>query len=122
MKTALILALLAAAAVFATEITAQLPSELMGNFTMQTVSTGVVPHLQGAYPGTEQGLPSLPELPWTVPLPSGARAVSLESRATWETVDGGISVSPLPAPTPLILEAGTPAVTGTDEILSLLHI
>ncbi|MCD6588479.1 MAG: hypothetical protein J7K88_08005, partial [Candidatus Fermentibacteraceae bacterium] len=116
MKTVTMLVLLISAAVFATGITAQLPSELVEDYTLQTISTGVVPHLQGAYPGTEQGLPSLPELPWTLPLPSGERAVSLESTAVWETVAGGVSISPLPAPLPLILEAEASAVTGRDEI------
>jgi len=116
MNTVLILVLLISAAVSATEITAQFPSELVANYTLQTISTGTVPHLQGAYPGTEQGVPSLPQLPWTLPLPSGERAVSLKSTAIWETVAGGVSISPLPAPLPLILAAEASAVTGRDEI------
>jgi hypothetical protein len=116
MKTVLILVLLTTATVFATEITAQFPSELMTDCALQAVPSGIIPYLSGAYPGTEEGLPSLPELPWAVPLSSDERAVSVESRAVWETVASDISVSPLSAPTPLILEAEASAVTGTDGI------
>ena len=103
MRTVLMLALLTSTAVFATETTARFPSELVADYTLQAVSTGVVAHLRGAYPGAEQGFPSLPELPWTVTLPSGEKAVSVKCRAVWETVAGDVSISPLPAPLPLIL-------------------
>lgn len=64
--------------------------------------------LQGAYAGTEAGLPLLPEYSTIIEMNPGLEPIRIINiKAEWETVAEEISIPPLPAPTPLIF--------GTDE-------
>lgn len=119
MKTGLILLLLVSLTVYAASITAELPSDIISTCHLPVTSTGVIPQMQGAYPGDEAGFPSLPELPWNIPLPAGERAISItSSSAVWENIADNIIIPPLPAPTPLILDVQVISVQAVDEVYS----
>ncbi|MEA3266453.1 MAG: C25 family cysteine peptidase, partial [Candidatus Fermentibacteria bacterium] len=118
MKALVLLALIFSMAAYSTTFTEELPAEMLGIIQMHTTSDGVVPQLSGAYSGTEEGLPSLPELPWSVLLPPGERAASVTSTATWETIGVNIAIPPLAAPTPLSLDAEVASVQSVEEVYS----
>lgn len=118
MKALVLLALILSMAAYSTTVTGELPAEMLGTIQMHTTSAGLVPQLQGAYPGTEEGFPSLPELPWSVLLSTGERAASVTSTATWETIGVNITIPPLAAPTPLTLDAEVASVQPVEEVYS----
>lgn len=112
------LLLLVSLTVYPATITSELPSDIISACYLQVTSVGVSPIMQGAYPGTEAGFPSLPELPWCVPIPAGDRAISLTSSTVWENIADNIIIPPLPAPTPLILDAEVTSAQPVVEIYS----
>lgn len=99
-------------------ITAELPSGFISNYSLHITSDGIIPGIPGAYAGTETGFPFMPELPWNVPLPSGSRAISISSNATWESMAHGIIIPPLTEPVPLIFKSDVASAQPVIEVYS----
>ncbi|MCK5133314.1 MAG: T9SS type A sorting domain-containing protein [Candidatus Sabulitectum sp.] len=118
MKAGVLLAFLFSMAVYAATVTAELPADMVGTCYLPVTRSGVVPQVSSAYPGAEEGFPSLPELPWTVHLPAGEKALSVTSSATWETIAEKINIPPLPSPMPLILDVEVTSPRAVEEIYS----
>ncbi|MCK4671293.1 MAG: hypothetical protein KAT47_02040, partial [Candidatus Aegiribacteria sp.] len=60
MKTGLILLFLVSLTVYPATITVELPDNIISTCYLPVTSTGVIPQMQGAYPGVEAGFPYLP--------------------------------------------------------------
>ncbi len=118
MKIGLILLFLVSLTVCAATMTVELPADIISTCFLPVTPSGVIPQMPGAYPGVEAGFPFLPELPWSIPLPAGDRAISITSSAVWENIADNIIIPPLPAPTPLILDAEVTSAQAVDEVYS----
>lgn len=104
---------------FGNTLSVDFPVEAIGECNIHLIESGSSPRIEGAYPGTEEGLPSLPQLPWYTTLPAGERATSLTSDAIWETVAENISIPPLFSPVPLIKKEDVILQPVRSEVFSI---
>ncbi len=118
MKVSIVLPFLFSLIAYSNTVIVNFPTEKLAPCNLSSTSDGISPRIPGAYPGDVEGNPSLPELPWAIPLAPGDRAASLTSSSVWETIAEDVVIRPLSAPTPLTITAEETAPIPSIEIYS----
>ncbi len=105
--------------VSAETITVDMMAGTGNRISLNETDLGTVPLMDGAYAGTEGGMPMLPEFPRIVSLPAGSGAESISHSESWETLALSVFISPLSEPSPLFLDQTDNVTAPNSEVYGI---